>query len=128
MSLAAFAVVAISFVATLQVMNYFAPLCPAGTSVVFKKPFEKSGNGFAYSTALPQLDELSDSPDAPMRSKIAVCENEYLLRPAHSVHAEIGKIGLGRFSHWMGIGIIFSSSDNSDPNVNGRTYRAVQPR
>jgi hypothetical protein len=128
MSLAAFAVVAISFIATLQIMNYFAPLCPAGASLALKKPFQKSGNSFAYSIALPQLDELADTPDAPMRSQIAVCENDYLLRPAHSVHAEIGKTGLGRFSHWKDIGILFSTSDNSDPNVNGRNYRAVQPR
>jgi len=128
MAAAAFALVATSFIVTLQIMSYLGPLCPAGASLALGKPFQKSGDGFAYSIALPQLDELADSSDAPMRSRIAVCEGDYLLRPPHSIHVEIGTAGLGRFSHWKGIGIIFSTSDNSDPNVNGRTYRAVQPR
>jgi hypothetical protein len=45
----------------------------------------------------------------------------------HSLHVDIMKDGRGRYSHW-GTSMIFSTSDNTNPNSNGRTYVAVQPR
>ena len=49
------------------------------------------------------------------------------LGPGLSPHHEIEKIGLGRYSHWKDMGILLSTSDNSDPNTNGRAYWAVLP-
>jgi len=46
------------------------------------------------------------------------------LGPAHTFHAEIVKNGSGRFSHYEN-DVVFSSSDNSDPNLNGRVYALV---
>jgi hypothetical protein len=69
----------------------------------------------------------ADSSSEPNRSSILVCENDRLLGPAHSVHEDVAKIGRGRFSHWTGIELMFSTSDNSDPNVNRRSYYAVTP-
>jgi pectate lyase len=43
-----------------------------------------------------------------------------------SPHADIAEFGRGRFSHW-GEAIIFSASDNTDANTNGRRYWAVSP-
>ena len=40
---------------------------------------------------------------------------------AHSMHDVIRNLGKGRFSHW-GTGVMFSTSDNSDPTKNGRKY------
>jgi hypothetical protein len=92
------------------------------------RPFEKFGlPGFAYVAALPKLDSAGDSPDAPTRSNLLVCENNNLLGPMHTAHAEIAKDGHGRYSHWAS-NLVFSASDNTDPNTNGRNYWAVQPR
>jgi len=45
----------------------------------------------------------------------------------HTIHGDIAKQGSGRYSHW-GNSLVFSASDNSDPNTNGRSYWVVQPR
>lgn len=42
-----------------------------------------------------------------------------------SAHADVRELGAGRYSHWdfpTGPRIMFSTSDNSDPNTNGRRY------
>ena len=45
------------------------------------------------------------------------------LGPAHSLHALIRGEGGGRFSHWGPQQVLlFSASDRSDPNRNGRVY------
>ncbi|MBF0529575.1 MAG: hypothetical protein HQK55_09960, partial [Deltaproteobacteria bacterium] len=60
-------------------------------------------------------------PDNFGRSSLAMREDGRPLGPAHAVHADIRDLGLGRYSHW-GSRVIFSTSDNSDPRTNGRTY------
>jgi hypothetical protein len=47
--------------------------------------------------------------------------------PAHSDHYDIEAIGRGRYSHWKDLGLLLSTSDNTDPNKNGRAYWAVIP-
>lgn len=44
--------------------------------------------------------------------------------PGGSLHADIRKLGGGRFSVW-GTALYFSASDNSDPSTNGRSYQLV---
>jgi hypothetical protein len=122
----ALGIVVASFFIALGTMNYFSPPCPQGRTVVLAKPFEKR-NGASYFAVEPALVGISDSNETPSRSNALVCENNRALGPAHSVHAEIAAKGGGRFSHWN-TGFIFSASDNSDPNVNGRSYWAVQPQ
>ena len=46
--------------------------------------------------------------------------------PPNSIHEDIRKIGKGRFSFWHDY-VYFSTSDNSDPNANGRTYQIYYP-
>jgi hypothetical protein len=127
-SIGALSIVAASFFVTLWVMNYISPTCPQGTTTALARPFEKFGQpGFAYMKALPNFDSVSDSSDAPTRSKLLVCENNNLLGPMHTAHAEVAKEGHGRYSHWTTY-LVFSASDNTDPNTNGRTYSVMQPR
>jgi hypothetical protein len=121
----AFAILLFFFFATLYLMNYFAPLCPRGESVDLNPPFQKAGNGFAYIASAPSLEDRSDSSATPVRSKFLVCENEYALGPSHTIHADVATKGKGRFSHWTAAGFIFSASDNSNPNANGKHYRAA---
>jgi hypothetical protein len=120
----AFAIVVVCFFGTLFLLDYFAPLCPQGTVVDFKAPFQKVGSGFAYFVTVPALEDRADSAAMPTRSNHLVCENGHRLGPPHSTHADIAAKGNGRFSHWTS-GFIFSTSDNSDPNTNGRRYWAV---
>jgi hypothetical protein len=42
--------------------------------------------------------------------------------PGHSSHGEIAAAGGGRYSVWSDCWLYFSTTDNSDPNTNGRTY------
>jgi hypothetical protein len=60
--------------------------------------------------------------DAEGVSTLKIFEDDKELGPAHFDHNEIRKKGLGKFCHW-GDHIYFSTSDNSDPNTNGKKYR-----
>lgn len=64
-------------------------------------------------------DDVSD----PCRSQMVLLEDGVCLGPAHCPHGDIRQLGNGRYSHWSGA-IYFSSSDNSNPNTNGRRYTA----
>jgi hypothetical protein len=125
--LGALAIVVVFFVGTLYFLNYLQPRCPQGQALELRPPFAKFGNGFAYAAPAPALESLSDTPAAPKQSNYVVCEGRYVLGPAHTAHAEIDARGNGAFSHWNNIGFVFSASDNSNPNTNQRSYRAVLP-
>lgn len=50
-------------------------------------------------------------------------EDEKILPgPSNADHEDIRILGKGRYSFWKGM-VYFSTPDNSDPRVNGRTYR-----
>jgi hypothetical protein len=68
----------------------------------------------------------SDTLEEPAQATSVVCEDDNQLGPAHSLHVDIVSLGHGRYSQWDD-GLLFSSSDGSDPNENGRTYKAVEP-
>jgi len=102
---------------------------PKGKTVVeLSRPFERFGFAAVARFWSPQAElPGADSPDDLERSKVLLYENETLLGPPHSLHGDVGKLGEGRYSHWVVQGLIFSASDNSDPNTNGRHYWAVEP-
>jgi hypothetical protein len=118
----ALAIVAVSFFATLWGMNRVWPACPSGKVTALTRPFQKNP-GFAFVKEL-KLEVPGDGPDHPTRSSVIVCENNDLLGPMHAPHSDIAKEGRGRYSHW-GNSLLFSTSDNSDPNTNGRSYSLV---
>ena len=101
------------------------PSCPYGERIRMPMPFPNNG-GYSWVANVPELERLSDTrPEAPYGSPIVICENHRLLGPAHASHKDIAAVGLGRFSHW-GTDIVFSTSDNSDPNANGRSYLIIR--
>jgi len=122
--LTAFAVVIVFYFTVLYVFDLNHVPCPAGDAVELKPPFNQFV-GQAYATPVPLLENFSDSLEKLARSTYTVCENNNALWPPHSVHMDIARLGHGRYSHWAGIGFIFSSSDNTNPNTNGRRYFAV---
>jgi pectate lyase len=76
--------------------------------------------GFSYKF-YGDLGTTSDSQEQLSVSTVRIFENGKEIGPPHSVHSDIRNIGRGRFSHWLG-SLYFSTSDNSDPRTNGRTY------
>ncbi|MDP1966548.1 MAG: Stf0 family sulfotransferase [Reyranella sp.] len=67
------------------------------------------------------FEGLADHEGAPESSPLCLYENDILLGPAHAAHALIRHRGGGAYSHWKSA-LYFSTSDNSDPNRNGRRY------
>jgi SAM-dependent methyltransferase len=85
------------------------------------EPFHHAG-GFAYAINMPaDLAASADDGADHMRSRVMVYEDGRPLGIAHCMHDAIRNYGGGRFSHW-GNDLVFSASDNSDPNTNGRRY------
>lgn len=67
----------------------------------------------------------ADSRD-PRRSRLLLLENGRRLGPAHQPRQDVYSQGGGRYSHFTTdngeTDLIFSTSDNTDPRQNGRTY------
>jgi hypothetical protein len=59
-------------------------------------------------------------------SDLQLFEDGRQLGPPHSVHTEIAAKGGGRYSHWIDY-LVFSTSDGTDPRINGRRYTFVVP-
>jgi hypothetical protein len=78
-----------------------------------------SGHGpFSYSVSMG-TDRLSQTET--FASPAVLFEDGRALGPGNALHADIGSRGGGRFSFWKG-SLLFSTSDNTDPRVNGRRY------
>jgi hypothetical protein len=83
--------------------------------------------GFGWTFNLGATDQASvlsliaDGVDFWQRSTLRLFENDRPLAPSHSLHFMIRQTGGGAYSHWEGH-LLFSTSDNSDPNQNGRIY------
>jgi SAM-dependent methyltransferase len=95
-------------------------------TIELRAPFRRD-EGFAYVVALPRDAAIpGDSSDEPKKSPVVVTEDGVLLGPGHAQHFAIRNQGNGRFSHWNEA-VYFSTSDNTDPNVNGRSYAIAIP-
>lgn len=120
------------------------PICsdPGVFQIELRLPFQEMGGhmylGSVASDSMPTPIILKnalfgnvrlgrpDTESAPTRSTAVLCEDERQLGPAHASVPDIRTNGAGRFLH-TSVGIMFATSDNSDPNVNGRRYRALEP-
>jgi hypothetical protein len=84
--------------------------------------------GFSYSADLAPMGGYwvripGDTNEAPERASLTLYEDGTALGPAHAMHDDIANSGMGRYSLWSSTSfLIFSTSDNSDPRSNGRTY------
>ena len=94
----------------------------AWASHQLQRPFARE-SGQCWSGRLPDSVTPGDTVDAS-GSPLLLLEDDRMLGPAHAPHAAIRADGGGRYSHWH-TALLFSSSDGSDPNTNGRTYVAV---
>ena len=106
--------------------SYVPPAVPPGKKTALARPFFKLEK-FAFVAAMPGLSDSADSLNDNGRSRVLLYEDDHRLGPAHTTpHAEIAELGRGRFSHWDEI-IVFSASDGTDANINGRKYWALLP-
>jgi hypothetical protein len=94
---------------------------------LLQRPFRRELGNASVVENIPISAGRSDDSNNPVRSTAILCEDERSIGPAHSPHDDIRVLGRGRFSLWLNA-LYFSSSDNSDPNTNGRTYELVFPR
>ena len=120
-------------VSTFLIASRLSSVGPRVQHVVDAYEITAGANGDYIVTTLFQPKPLlygvaSDSLYFPGQSTLQLYEDGKELGPAHSLHDDIRSAGGGRFSHWgNGLGngcVIFSTSDNSDPRRNGRTYVA----
>jgi len=96
---------------------------PRGSHALDAPFVHRSGSCWVATVPVPGLEALSD--EGQLRySPMQVFEDDRRLGPAHCFHDHIARRGRGRFSHWGGV-VYFSTSDNSDPNTNGRSYSFV---
>ena len=82
--------------------------------------------GHAFVCRLPSDLGEGDTMADPLRSTLDLLEDGRSIGPGHTEHAAIRERGGGRYSHWHDF-VYFSSSDQSDPRSNGRTYHAYIP-
>lgn len=103
-----------------------AATLPANGALPLRPPFPHDG-GHAFLAALPELaPDQGDSSETPTHSTWTLYEDDQPLGAAHALHRDIRNTGNGLFSHWNGK-IYFSTSDNSDPNINLRQY-SLRPK
>jgi hypothetical protein len=129
-------VLAISFFVALDLLEYFegrssapcahASCCPKGQEFVLAPPFSVKLGDYGYKVSIPQLMQPGDTEANMQRSRTVMCEGDLRIGPGHTPYTEIGTKGFGRFIHYQNE-IAFSSSDNTDPNSNGRQYKIVIP-
>lgn len=83
------------------------------------RPFS-SESGFAWQAQVPALAHLASGEGR--KSELFLIEDGRFMNGAEALHSAIREQGGGRFSHW-GSSFWLSSSDNTDPNRNGRRYQ-----
>ncbi|MCP3445669.1 hypothetical protein [Bradyrhizobium sp. CCGUVB14] len=106
--------------------SFVPPAAPPGQALLLHHPFSRIGT-FGAALTLPELSAVADTPSDLARSPVVVYENNLPLGPGHAPHGEIAELGQGRFSH-LNDAIVFSASDGTSANSNGRKYWAVIPR
>ncbi|CAN5249612.1 hypothetical protein BH09PSE2_BH09PSE2_02190 [soil metagenome] len=93
---------------------------PEGRRRLFP-PFRRRA-GHCYALGIPGLlGGPSDTAADPRRSRLALYEDERPLGPRHAIYEDIVAHGAGLYDHFDQT-LCFSTSDNSDPSRNGRTY------
>lgn len=101
--------------------NYWDRVAAERVLTPLTPPFVAAG-GHAFSVDLPRLETQADDMEDPRRSRLMVYEDGAPIGFAHQTHADIIAHGGGRYSHWRGQ-LMFSATDNTDPNHNGRQYQ-----
>jgi hypothetical protein len=81
--------------------------------------------GIAFRAHVDVFGAFEENNDAEQHSPVVLYEDGKPLGPAHSTLVDVIRKGNGRYTHLKGAGMVFSSSDNTDPSKNGRHYSAM---
>lgn len=96
-------------------------------TIALSPPYVHNG-GYCWTLKLDTLQVgYGDSVQNSYQSDLVLLENGMRLGPSHEMHDKIRSIGLGSYSYWDGM-LYFSSSDDTDPNKNGRKYSIMVPK
>ncbi len=102
--------------------NYWDAILGQRVQRDLSPPFVNQG-GLMWSVSIPDLSEQADTNEIPGRSRVTLFENGLPLSYAHAQHEAIQKSGGGGDFRMGGApSHTFSTSDNTDPNTNGRKY------
>lgn len=109
-------------------LSYIDPI-PSGHVVIsLTGPYEQFGFA-SVKHELPGFESYADDVpnflEAP--SPLLLYEDGKPLGPSRSNFKNIKEKGAGRFGYMLKYGFSFSTSDNTDPNKNGRHYWVVLP-
>src|SRR5947207_2918307 len=77
-----------------------------------------------YMIKILNLSHMSDTSTERHFSSVKLYENNNELKLSHILHDDIRQLGSGRYSHWYDT-LYFSTSDNSDPRTNDKTYKLI---
>jgi hypothetical protein len=97
--------------------------------MILQRPFMHQ-SGHAYVGRLSFFGAKPDQRGNGNRSTLQLFEDDKPLGPQHISSDDIAREGHGMYLFWGENGetaLIFSASDNTDPNANGRVYRAFDP-
>jgi len=106
----------------------FVPDEPPG-QMILQRPFLHQ-SGHAYVGHLSFVGPKPDEKATGNRSTLQLFEDDKPLGPQHISSDDIAREGHGMYLFWGEKGetaLVFSASDNSDPNANGRAYRVFDP-
>lgn len=107
----------------------YVPPPPPPCANAYKLPLPSRiyAEGFVYSAPVPaQFEPYADEDNDAQKSPVLLYEEDKPLPMPHSRGWVIAEQGRGRYSLQRGH-IYFSSSDNSDPRSNLRSYWLVMP-
>ena len=97
--------------------------------MILQRPFLHQ-SGHAYVGHLSFVGPTPDERGNVNRSTLQLFEDDKPLGPQHISSDDIAREGHGMYLFWGEKGetaLVFSTSDNSDPNANGRAYRVFDP-
>ena len=100
--------------------NYWEGVLSQHKEIKLSGPYEHV-RGFSWAVKLPELIGLSDNLENPKRSTMMIYEDNIPMGFAHVPLHHIEIHGNSRYMHWNDK-LYFSTTDNSDPNLNGREY------
>jgi hypothetical protein len=122
--------ITIAFLFAVGVAIWSPPLlAPYGTTLL-RRPFHHE-RGNAYRAEVFLRDAKADEEANMNQSTLQLYEDGNRLGPQHNSSDDVARQGRGLYLFWRsdsGKWIIFSTSDNSDPNTNGRTYSVSDPQ
>ena len=117
----------LSFITGLLLAAVLASAAPAAAEglrrVVIPPDAIRAEDGHCFVASL-DFGEEGDS-DPANHSGLLLFEDGAPLGPAHMPHADIRRLGGGRYSHWTRVFLYFSSSDGTDPRTNERVYEVA---